>query len=438
MDQTTDQLTPLYRRLPHGPNGMGRAEVERNQRSRLFGAMIEGVARNGYEHTTVAHVIALAGVSRRAFYELFANKEDCFLGTYDIVVAQHRKRLLQAWLAEHGWANRMRSSCASLLEGVARSPKGPRLVLVDSLGIGPRARERMQLAGLVFERIVAKAFSLAPEEVVFPQLTSRIVVTGVRHLVFLRILERRHRQLAELPDEVLDWIEAYRIPPNMRLRTLSLGRPAHLPPMPAAFLTGEDKRARVLGSVVHLTLDEGYSTLTDPQIAEFAGVSTEAFHRQFSSKEECFLAVLDEFVAETLDCVRPSMQNVDSWEEGVYHAIDAFVMHLIAHQALLRIAFIDLFEVGPAMIGRMTRSVADFTAMLTESGPPPQRGPLIAKEAVTGAMWGIISSLVTNNRLSRLPALVDHLAFTVLAPYVGARAAMEAIVAARRAQQRAA
>ena len=61
------------------------------------------------------------------------------------------------------------------------------------------------------------------------------------------------------------------------------------------------------------------------------------------------------------------------------------------------------------------------------------RGPLVAQEAVTGAMWGVISSLVANNRLSRLPALVDHLAFIVLAPYVGPRAAVEAIAAARRA-----
>jgi AcrR family transcriptional regulator len=188
----------------------------------------------------------------------------------------------------------------------------------------------------------------------------------------------------------------------------------------------------VLGSVVHLTLDEGYAALTDPQIAQFAGVSTEAFHRQFANKEECFLAVLDEFVAETLDCVRPAMEQADCWEQGVCRAIDAFVMHLVAHEALLRIAFIDLFEVGPAMVERMTRSVADFTAMLTASGPPPTRGPLVAQEAVTGAIWGIISSLVANNRLSRLPTLVDHLAFTVLAPYVGARAAGEAIAAARR------
>jgi AcrR family transcriptional regulator len=406
---------------------MAREEVQRNQRSRLHGAMIEAVSRSGYERTTVAHVIALAGVSRRAFYELFANKEACFLGTYDVLIAQARKRLLHAWLSEHGWENRMHASCRSLLGGLARNPKGPRLVLVDSLGIGPRSRERMQLAGLVFERIVATAFSLAPEQVSYPQLTSRVVVTGVRQTVFNRLLERRHRELADLSDEVLDWIEAYRMPPGARLRTLTLARPPHLPPAPAAFLTRDDKRARVLGSVVHLTLDEGYAALTDPQIAQFAGVSTEAFHRQFRNKEECFLAVLDEFVAETLDCVRPAMEAADSWEEAVCRSMEAFLAHLVAHQALLRIAFIDLFEVGPAMIGRMTRSVADFTAMLTEQAPPPLRGPRIAQEAVTGAVWGVISTFVSNNRLSGLPSLVDHLAFTVLAPYVGARAAVEAL-----------
>jgi AcrR family transcriptional regulator len=432
MAQTKEQLDPLYHRLPHGPSGMGKDEVQRNQRSRLFGAMIEAIARKGYERTTVAHVIALAGVSRRAFYELFANKEDCFLGTYDIVVAQARKRTLQPWLSEHGWDNRMHASCAGLLGSIARAPKGPRLVLVDSLGIGPRARERMQLAGLVFERVLANAFRLAPDEVVYPQLTSRAVVGGVRHLVFKRLLERRHRELLGLTDEVLGWIEAYRIPEGARLRTLTIAGPAHLPPSPAAFLSGDDKRARVLGSVVHLTLDEGYAGLTDPQIAQFAGISTEAFHRQFANKEECFLTVLDEWVAETLECVRPSMQDADSWGEAVYRTIDAFVNHLVLHQALLRIAFIDLFEVGPAMVGRMTRSVADFTELLTADGPAPTHGPQIAQEAVTGAVWGIISSLVANNRLSRLPSLVDHLAFTVLAPYVGAAAAVDAVAAGRR------
>jgi len=411
---------------------MDREEVARNQRARLYGAMIESISQRGYQATTVAHVIGLAGVSRRAFYELFSNKEQCFLATYDIVVARARKRVLDAWGQERGWANRLHAGCKALLDDVAESPKGPRLVLVDALGIGPKARERMQLAGFTFERLVAGAFQMAPDGVGFPRLTSRGIVGGVRQVVFTRMLEHRERELYTLTDEVLDWIESYRIPAAARLGVPAASAPAHLPPTPAAFLARDDKRARVLGSVVHLTLDEGYSRLTDPQIAQFAGMSTEAFHKQFANKEECFLAVLDEFVREALDSVRGSFESAASWPEGVYRAMAAFIEYLVAHEALLRIAFIDLFEVGPSMVGRLTRSVEGFTRLLTEQGPVPRRGPEVAHEAVSGALWAIISSYVANGRLSRLPCLVDHLTFTVLAPYVGPKAAIEAIHASRK------
>jgi AcrR family transcriptional regulator len=411
---------------------MERDEVARNQRARLYGGMIEAVSQRGYQATTVAHVIGLAGVSRRAFYELFSNKEQCFLATYDIVVARARKIALDAWTHERGWANRLHAACKALLDDVAENPKGPHLVLVDALGVGPSARERMQLANLTFERLVGSAFQMAPDGVGFPRLMSRAIVGGVRHAAFTRLLDHRERELYALTDEVLDWIESYRIPAAARLGVPAIAPHGHQPPTPAAFLARDDKRARVLGSVVHLTLDEGYSHLTDPQIAQFAGVSTEAFHKQFASKEECFLAVLDEFVREALDTVSDSFDEVESWPEGVYRAMATFVEYLVAHEALLRIAFIDLFEVGPGIVARMTRSVEGFTKFLTDHGPAPRRGPDVAREAVTGALWAIISGYVAGGRLARLPCLVDHLTFTVLAPYVGPKIAVESIYAARR------
>jgi AcrR family transcriptional regulator len=411
---------------------MEREEVARNQRTRLYGGMIESVSQRGYHATTVAHVIALAGVSRRAFYELFPNKEECFLSTYDIVVARARKRTLDAWNAERGWANRLHASCKSLLDDAAAQPNGPRLVLVEALGVGPAGRERMHIAGVTFERLVAGAFRAAPDGVGFPAVTARGIVGGVRHAVFRRLLEHRERELLTLTDEVLDWMESYRIPAAARLGVPARLASGHQPLQPAAFLARDDRRARLLGSVVHLTLDEGYASLTDPQIARFAGVSTEAFHKQFANKEECFLAVLDEFVREALDAVAPSFESAPSWEVGVYRAVAAFVEYLVAHEALLRIAFVDLFEVGPAMVGRMTRSVEGFTKLMTEHGPAPRRGPEVAIEAITGALWAIISAYVANRRLQRLPCAVDHLTFTVLAPYLGPKAAVEAIQAARK------
>jgi AcrR family transcriptional regulator len=411
---------------------MGREEVARNQRARLYGAMIEAISRRGYKATTISDLTALAGVSRHTFYELFANKEECFLATLDIVVARSRKLMLEAWTAERGWANRVHASTKALLDDTAESPKGPRLVFVESLGIGPRALERMLIASLTFEKLTAVAFQAAPDGIGFSRLASRGIVGGVRHVIFRRLLEGRERELRTLTDEVLDWIESYRTPAAARLGVPASSRPRHQPPTPAAFLARYDTRARALGSIVHLTLDEGYTHLTDPQIAQSAGISTEAFHKQFASKEECFLAVLDEFAREALDTVRPSFENAVNWPEGVYRAMAAFVEYLVSHEALVRIAFIDLFEVGPAMVGRMTCSVEGFTKLLAESGPSPRRGPEVALEAVTGAVWAIISSYVSNRRLQRLPYLVDYLAFIVLAPYIGPKDAVESIQAMQK------
>ena len=41
-------LTPLYKRLPHGPHGLGREAVARHQRARLYGGMVESVYQRGY------------------------------------------------------------------------------------------------------------------------------------------------------------------------------------------------------------------------------------------------------------------------------------------------------------------------------------------------------------------------------------------------------
>src|SRR5262249_25574555 len=156
-------------------------------------------------------------------------------------------------------------------------------------------------------------------------------------------------------DELLDWVESYRSPFASRLGVAGLTYPADVEPEPAAFLASDDKRTRALGAVVHLTLDEGYSDLSDPHIAEFAGISTEAFHKLFPAKEACFLAVLDEFIAEALQAVRRSIDAASSWPEAVHLGVAALLEHFAAHRALSRLAFIDIFEVGPGMIGRMTR-----------------------------------------------------------------------------------
>jgi AcrR family transcriptional regulator len=421
----------MYRRLPHGPHGMEREEVARHQRARLYGGMIESISQRGYAGTTVAHVIGLAGVSRRAFYEQFANKEECFLATYDIVVARSRKLSMDAWMGERGWANRLHAACKAVVDDVAESPKGAHLVLVDSLGIGPRARERMNLAARTFERTIKTGYDSSPDGVKLQPLMARAVVAGMRHVLFKRLHEGREQDLLTVTDELLDWIESYRTPLAARASAITIARPPHVPPAPAAFLANDDKRSRVLGSVVHLTLDEGYSALTDPQIAQFAGISTEAFHKQFANKEQCFLAVLDEFAAEAHGVVRRSISGASCWSESVYIGVKALVEYFAAHPALLRMAFIDVFEVGPGMVDRVAGLIDGFTERLSAGAPDPRRGPTVVAQAVAGGIWGIVASYAPNDRLRYLPCFIDQIAFVVLSPYVGPKSALEAIEAGR-------
>jgi AcrR family transcriptional regulator len=318
-----------------------------------------------------------------------------------------------------------------LLDDVADAPNGPRLVLVDALGVGPMARERMTLAATTFERVLAMAFQADPKGEGLSPLTVKGLVAGIRHVAFTRMYESREKDLYTLTDEVLDWIESYRSPVAQRLNVSGLVIGERVEPQSAAFLSGDDKRSRALSALVHLTLDERYADLSDPQIAQFAGISTEAFHKQFAGKEACYLAVLDEFVAEAMHAVKRSIEDVSSWPQAVHVAVRALLEHFAAHEGLSRLAFIDIFDVGPGMTGRMTRSIEDFTKLLDELGPQAQRGPLVAREAVTGAIWGIVSSYTARDRVRQLPRLVDQLTFIVLAPYIGAKPAMVTIEAAR-------
>lgn len=411
---------------------MQRTEVARHQRTRLYGGMIESISQRGYAGTTVAHVIGLAGVSRRAFYEQFRNKEDCFLATYNIIVARSRKHVLRAWGSERGWDNRLHAAYKAFLEEVVEEPKGARLVLIDSLGIGVRSRERLHLAGFAYERLLAEAFRASADPVPLPRIASRAIVGGVRHVVYRRIREERLTELRTLADELLDWIEAYRTPALTRLKAMMRPKAPRIPLATAAFLDSDAKRARVLGAVVHLTMDEGYRELTDPHIAKFAGVSTEAFHKEFRSKEECYLAAIDEFAEESVAYVERIAGRAETWAEAVALGIRSFIYQIVARPALLKLAFVDIFELGPGMISRLMTVTDRLTEALLADAPEPRRAPEIAHEAVAGAIWDIFSIYSASDRIRYLPCLADYISYFVLAPYTNAKEAIDTIEQARR------
>jgi AcrR family transcriptional regulator len=72
------------RMLRPGP-GNRAEEVAQNQRERIFGAMVASVAERGYTATRVSDLVDLSGVSSRTFYDLFADKQACFMQTLEAI-----------------------------------------------------------------------------------------------------------------------------------------------------------------------------------------------------------------------------------------------------------------------------------------------------------------------------------------------------------------
>jgi AcrR family transcriptional regulator len=58
------------------------------QRARLLAAAVAVIGDLGYQGMSVARVCARAGVSRRTFYDLFEDREDCFLEVFEEAVAR--------------------------------------------------------------------------------------------------------------------------------------------------------------------------------------------------------------------------------------------------------------------------------------------------------------------------------------------------------------
>lgn len=136
--------------LPAGRHSYSREQVAHSQRERLIAAFAEAVAEHGYSATTLTHVTNAAHVSRRAFYENFADKEDCFLAAFDIIVDHLRKVMEEAGEGEPDWAHRVVAGIRAALAFLASEPQLARLCLVESVTTTPAIAARYREAILSF------------------------------------------------------------------------------------------------------------------------------------------------------------------------------------------------------------------------------------------------------------------------------------------------
>jgi AcrR family transcriptional regulator len=190
-------------RVKQGPP---REQVSEIQRSRLIAAAVRSVEELGYTDTTVAQITSRARVSRRTFYELFANRDECLAEVLEETVSLIESELAAADLSRLVWRERMRAGLWVILSFFDREPVLARVCVVQALQggstvLGRREDVLVRLASAVDEgrSESARAGDVTP-------LTAEGVVGAALAILYTRVLKGQREPLRGLLGELMGMI----------------------------------------------------------------------------------------------------------------------------------------------------------------------------------------------------------------------------------------
>lgn len=198
------------RTLPRGRHAAPRAVVERSQRDRLLRSVAEVVACKGYAAASVADLLADAGVSRKSFYEHFANKEDCFLHAYDDGVDRVLGAIEDALAREDDAFALASTGVGAYLGWLVANPAFARTFVLEALAAGPAALARRAAVHERFAEHFAQVYAAAqarlPELGPLPAYRFRACVGATDELVLEHMRVHGPATLETLAEPMFDVI----------------------------------------------------------------------------------------------------------------------------------------------------------------------------------------------------------------------------------------
>jgi AcrR family transcriptional regulator len=274
-----DKTRAATPRLRPGPNGLPRGQVTEIQRSRMLMAAVQAVEEVGYARMTVAQVIGRAKVSRKTFYDVFVDREDCFLAAFDQAIAQARALVVEAYSVESRWREGIRAGLARLLMFMDEEPGLAKLCVVEALGAGGRVLESRAKVLDALAEVVDRGRSVSGAAHEPPEVTAEGVVGAIFAVLHTRLLEGGKEPLSNLLAPLMSMI----VLPYLGARAASkeLARPAPKRRKPARSPVRPGSRDPLEGLDMRLTYRTvrvlvvigGHPGASNREIAEGSGIA---------------------------------------------------------------------------------------------------------------------------------------------------------------------
>lgn len=197
------------RRLPRGRHALAPEEVLADQRQRLIDAVPRVVAKHGYEAMSVADIVKAAAVSRNAFYNNFADKQECFAAAHEAC----NERLLAIFErpCERGslLEERVETALGAGLEMLASDPAVARLLFVEAPSAGEKIALRHHEWLHRYGSLLRSAVSQAASKASLAEEIDEVIVGGIASRIASEVLQGRAAQLRILTPHFVDYVLAF-------------------------------------------------------------------------------------------------------------------------------------------------------------------------------------------------------------------------------------
>jgi AcrR family transcriptional regulator len=412
--------------------------------------MGEAVGELGYAQTPVAEVIDRAGVSRKAFYEHFANREACFLEASESIVTRTIELLNDSFESAQSELQGVEAAIAAVFEQAFANPPAARTILVELGALGKGGilmREQLFTAS---ERLF-KDFIGPPPGRTLPNPLLRATLGGLSTILYGRLCDRHSDISPTLVAELVLWLASYQAPPsavvNPTVRSSrlaskggrapgTLGRRAGMrrensPDKPQSprrrqAIPYGDQRESILDAVATLSAAGGCAGITVRTLRTEAGASKEVFYEHFAGVEDAFLVAYELGHGRGMEAIRAASREAPDWATSVRAGTAALLDFLACEPAFAYLALVDAHVVTARTAARARHGLREY-AELFSSGLKGASAPAtpLAVEATVGALAELCISYSLKGRSAQLPSLVAPATYVALAPFIGIETAAQ-------------
>ncbi len=212
--------------------------------------------------------------------------------------------------------------------------------------------------------------------------------------------------------------------------------PEHLMPSPIGQdpfprqVVEEHQRERILGAATEVFAKRGYRSATVGNLVSGAKVGVNSFYSLFSGKEDCFLAVYDEIVAESRERMAAAAPAGADWPGRVCAVLRALLELIEERPLAARIALAEVHTAGPIARARHERDLDEVAALLRggrEHSPFSDELPATLEYASVGGLAWLLQQRIAAGEAADITKLLPEVLEIAVEPYLGATATAELI-----------